>query len=192
MAIWSSPTSPGGRSTWRPALVLAAQLMFGALFGFLGLLLADPIVATIKIALEDLSETTRRLQTKPAARAAGNRPTGPGCLAAPHRQRGIGRDLQDMDVEAQVLIGPDRAALRRVRAIGEAARDDDLVAAALLHLGQRLAEAGDDLHHQERRRAAAFGGVEHRAVFGPAGIFDDHPVHLADDRARCRRRPYRP
>ena len=40
-----------------PALVLAAQLLFGALFGVLGLLLADPIVATIKVALENFSET---------------------------------------------------------------------------------------------------------------------------------------
>ena len=38
-----------------PAVVLAAQLIFGALFGILGLLLADPIVASIKVALEDLS-----------------------------------------------------------------------------------------------------------------------------------------
>ena len=38
-----------------PALVLAAQLIFGALFGIMGLFLADPIVATIKTALEDLS-----------------------------------------------------------------------------------------------------------------------------------------
>ena len=35
-----------------PALVLAAQLVFGLLFGILGLMLADPIVAMIKIALE--------------------------------------------------------------------------------------------------------------------------------------------
>jgi len=40
-----------------PALVLAAQLLFGALFGVLGLLLADPIVATIKVALEKFSES---------------------------------------------------------------------------------------------------------------------------------------
>jgi len=39
-----------------PALVLAAQLLFGALFGILGLLLADPIIATIKVALEELSK----------------------------------------------------------------------------------------------------------------------------------------
>ena len=52
-----------------PALVLAAQLVFGALFGFLGLLLADPIVATIKVALEKISETS----PKPAVRAAARR-----------------------------------------------------------------------------------------------------------------------
>jgi predicted PurR-regulated permease PerM len=36
-----------------PALVLAAQLLFGVLFGLMGLLLADPIVATIKVSLEE-------------------------------------------------------------------------------------------------------------------------------------------
>jgi predicted PurR-regulated permease PerM len=35
-----------------PALVLGAQLLFGALFGLLGLALADPIIAMIKTALE--------------------------------------------------------------------------------------------------------------------------------------------
>ncbi len=39
-----------------PALVLATQLLFGALFGILGLALADPIVAMIKVALERGSE----------------------------------------------------------------------------------------------------------------------------------------
>lgn len=40
-----------------PALVLAMQLIFGALFGVLGLVLADPIVAMVKVALERGSET---------------------------------------------------------------------------------------------------------------------------------------
>ena len=35
-----------------PALVLGAQLIFGVLFGLLGLMLADPMVAMLKIALE--------------------------------------------------------------------------------------------------------------------------------------------
>jgi predicted PurR-regulated permease PerM len=39
-----------------PALVLGAQLLFGALFGFMGLLLADPIVAAVKTTLEDISK----------------------------------------------------------------------------------------------------------------------------------------
>ncbi|HEX2623837.1 MAG TPA: AI-2E family transporter [Sphingomicrobium sp.] len=39
-----------------PAVVLAAQLIFGALFGILGLLLADPIVAATKVTLEELSK----------------------------------------------------------------------------------------------------------------------------------------
>ena len=47
-----------------PAVVLAAQLIFGTLFGFLGLLLADPIVATIKTTLEDLSKQ-KGLKAKP-------------------------------------------------------------------------------------------------------------------------------
>jgi predicted PurR-regulated permease PerM len=39
-----------------PALVLGAQLLFGALLGIMGLALADPIVAMIKVLLEDRSE----------------------------------------------------------------------------------------------------------------------------------------
>jgi predicted PurR-regulated permease PerM len=39
-----------------PALVLAAQLLFGALFGILGLVFADPMLAMIKVALEQGSE----------------------------------------------------------------------------------------------------------------------------------------
>ena len=39
-----------------PALVLGAQLLFGALFGLMGLALADPIVAMIKAALQQQSE----------------------------------------------------------------------------------------------------------------------------------------
>jgi predicted PurR-regulated permease PerM len=39
-----------------PALILSAQLLFGALFGFLGLALADPLLAMLKTALEQKSE----------------------------------------------------------------------------------------------------------------------------------------
>ena len=40
-----------------PALVLGAQLIFGVLFGLLGLVLADPIVAMLKIALKRQAES---------------------------------------------------------------------------------------------------------------------------------------
>lgn len=39
-----------------PALVLGAQLIMGAMFGLLGLILADPLVAMIKVALERQSQ----------------------------------------------------------------------------------------------------------------------------------------
>lgn len=39
-----------------PALVLGAQILLGALFGLMGLAMADPIVAMVKVALERRSE----------------------------------------------------------------------------------------------------------------------------------------
>lgn len=50
-----------------PALVLAAQILFGALFGILGLFLADPIVAMIKVYLE---ERSKALEAEADAHAA--------------------------------------------------------------------------------------------------------------------------
>ncbi len=54
-----------------PALVLGAQLLFGALFGIMGLALADPIVAAIKVALEKNAErgAARQASAVSAARA---------------------------------------------------------------------------------------------------------------------------
>lgn len=43
-----------------PALVLGAQILFGALFGIMGLFLADPIVAMIKVYLEERSKTATK------------------------------------------------------------------------------------------------------------------------------------
>jgi predicted PurR-regulated permease PerM len=43
-----------------PALVLGAQLIMGALFGIIGLMLADPLVAMLKVALERQSERNDR------------------------------------------------------------------------------------------------------------------------------------
>ncbi|MFZ2995477.1 AI-2E family transporter [Sphingobium sp.] len=50
-----------------PALVLGAQILLGALFGILGLALADPIVAMIKVYLE---ERSKGLETQNKARIA--------------------------------------------------------------------------------------------------------------------------
>ncbi len=43
-----------------PALVLGAQLIMGALFGIIGLMLADPMIAMLKVALERQSERNDR------------------------------------------------------------------------------------------------------------------------------------
>lgn len=42
-----------------PAVVLAMQLLMGALFGILGVLFADPILATLKVTLVELSKQRR-------------------------------------------------------------------------------------------------------------------------------------
>lgn len=54
-----------------PALVLAAQLIFGVLFGLLGLALADPALAMIKVALE---RRAKRLAGDPEANGDGAEP----------------------------------------------------------------------------------------------------------------------
>ena len=53
-----------------PALVLGAQILFGALFGVLGLALADPIVAMLKVFLERRSS---RAKQRAAERSAAIR-----------------------------------------------------------------------------------------------------------------------
>jgi putative permease len=50
-----------------PALVLAAQLIMGLLFGVLGLFLADPLLAMIKVALERRAAESERDEQKPQA-----------------------------------------------------------------------------------------------------------------------------
>ena len=56
-----------------PALVLGAQLIFGALFGILGLALADPIVALLKVALERQSSRNERADGGNVAVGTGSR-----------------------------------------------------------------------------------------------------------------------
>ena len=55
-----------------PALVLSGQLIMGVLFGILGLALADPLIAMIKVALERRSELYDKVKAaKPARPATG-------------------------------------------------------------------------------------------------------------------------
>ena len=55
-----------------PALVLAAQLIMGILFGILGLFLADPLLAMLKVGLERRAERLDELQTQPVEENASN------------------------------------------------------------------------------------------------------------------------
>jgi predicted PurR-regulated permease PerM len=85
-----------------PALVLAMQLLMGALFGILGLLFADPILATLKVVLVDLSKQHAEEEGErpavidgrgatvaaaaPAAAVAGS--AAPASAASSRRRRG--------------------------------------------------------------------------------------------------------
>jgi predicted PurR-regulated permease PerM len=55
-----------------PAVLLAMQLLMGALFGILGILFADPILATLKVVLIDLSHRQAELEGEPPAVVAGD------------------------------------------------------------------------------------------------------------------------
>ncbi len=70
-----------------PALVLAAQLIFGALFGILGLFLADPIIATIKVTLQEFARTRTGATITAEVAAAAAVPTDQEPPAAPSKRR---------------------------------------------------------------------------------------------------------
>jgi predicted PurR-regulated permease PerM len=67
-----------------PAVVLAFQLLMGALFGLLGVLFADPILATLKVVLVDLSEEHEVEENEGAGVVDAKRSTvaGPAAPAA--------------------------------------------------------------------------------------------------------------
>ena len=81
-----------------PALVLAMQLLMGALFGILGVLFADPILATLKVVLVDLSRQHEEEESTgaavvdaeavKAAAPAAVAPAAPASAAAGPRRRG--------------------------------------------------------------------------------------------------------
>jgi len=67
-----------------PAIVLAMQLLMGALFGILGVLFADPILATLKVMLMDLSgQRAAKEDEAPEVVAAEKEPPRPRRGARP-------------------------------------------------------------------------------------------------------------
>ena len=66
-----------------PAVVLAMQLLMGALFGILGVLFADPILATLKVVLVDLSKRQAAEEGETPAMVAGGGLTAGAPAAAP-------------------------------------------------------------------------------------------------------------
>lgn len=70
-----------------PALVLGAQLLAGALFGLMGLMLADPMVAMIKTALEQKSDDDQADAEAEAARLELEAEAEAEAAAAPPRKK---------------------------------------------------------------------------------------------------------
>ena len=66
-----------------PAVLLAMQLLMGALFGILGVLFADPILATLKVVLVDLSNRQAAEEGETPAVVADDRPIAGAPAAAP-------------------------------------------------------------------------------------------------------------
>ena len=71
-----------------PALVLAMQLLMGALFGILGVLFADPILATIKVVLVDLSKQHQAGDDETPEATAGAEPIAAAAPASSPPRRG--------------------------------------------------------------------------------------------------------
>jgi predicted PurR-regulated permease PerM len=65
-----------------PAVLLAMQLLMAALFGILGVLFADPILATLKVVLVDLSRQHAEDEDEGPALLAPGRTTAAGPAAA--------------------------------------------------------------------------------------------------------------
>jgi predicted PurR-regulated permease PerM len=63
-----------------PAVLLAMQLLMGALFGILGVLFADPILATLKVVLVDLSRRSAEREAEGPEMVSSSEPTS---VAAP-------------------------------------------------------------------------------------------------------------
>ena len=145
-----------------PAIVLGMQLLMGALFGILGVLFADPILATLKVVLVDLS---RREAAKTRGAGSALRLNLLLGRSALHHRRRIGHDLDEANFVFEVGVGRDRAALAA---------------------GSRHRPAGPGYGHDSVRRAASCSAPRrNRESSGPRAA---GPVPCP----RCCRTPCRP
>ena len=137
-----------------PAVVLAMQLLMGALFGILGVLFADPILATLKVVLVDLS---RRAGREEGERPERRRRLTPlllrllrRLLLPLHQRAARGTTFTTCTSKSRSAlggIGLPAAGWRRSRALAGCGA----VAAAFLHPRQCLGEPGNDLAMAKRR-----------------------------------------
>ena len=114
-----------------PAVLLAMQLLMAALFGILGVLFADPILATLKVVLVDLSQQQAAEEGEGPEVVAGGAATAavPVCccwhllrLHLLHHRRAAADDLPHPDLEGQVaVLAGSPAAAGRCRRPGSAA-----------------------------------------------------------------------
>ena len=74
-----------------PAVVLAMQLLMGALFGILGVLFADPILATLKVVLVDVSRRQAKDEDDPPETVGGEKAIAAAAAERPASKRRSGR-----------------------------------------------------------------------------------------------------
>jgi predicted PurR-regulated permease PerM len=101
-----------------PAVLLAMQLLMAALFGILGVLFADPILATIKVVLVDLSKQHEAEAREGAEVVSGNSLTVGSAAAAPAEAPAAAASVAA--AEASAVAGAERR--RRARPSGRAPR----------------------------------------------------------------------
>ena len=89
-----------------PAVLLAMQLLMAALFGILGVLFADPILATLKVVLVDLSRRQAREEEEGPELVAGV--TGRLLLrraAALHHRAALGTTFTTLTSNSRLALG---------------------------------------------------------------------------------------
>ena len=173
-----------------PAVLFAMQLLMAALFGISGVLFADPILATLKVVLVDLSRQQEAeegegpdiVDGRPVTAAGPAAPAAPVATAAEQR-RAAGHDLPHRT--SKLSWRPLGEALRARHSLpSRALRDGEAVLTAFLHPRHRLGEPGIDMVHRKWLGAAmAFAVVDDRAVIAGENIVHQCRVGSADRRS---------